>query len=144
MTKPKNQQKHFQRGKIAVKVANLGLDVAALKELLTGSKDKTAPHMSCEASLYGLKQQRNYPQEQQSVYFMYSEDAHCVKIGISKNPKQRLTAVQTGFPHKLEIIKTQETDDARKLERELHKALADFRLHGEWFSDDVLGLLDLT
>jgi Meiotically up-regulated gene 113 len=52
--------------------------------------------------------------------------------------------VQTGFPHKLEIIKTQETDDARKLERELHKALADFRLHGEWFSDDVLGLLDLT
>jgi hypothetical protein len=144
MTKPKNKEKPIQRGKIAVKVANLGLDVAALKELLTSSKDKTAIPTSCEARLYELKQKRNYPQEQQQVYFIHSKEARCLKIGISNNPEKRLQALQTGSPHKLEILKTQETNDARKLERELHETFADFRLNGEWFSDDVLELLDFA
>lgn len=57
------------------------------------------------------------------------------KIGISKNPKKRLRNIQTGHPHKLEILELRETDSKRTklLESVIHKHLDRYRMKGEWF-----------
>ena len=59
------------------------------------------------------------------------------KIGNSKNPKNRLKALQTSNPSQLNLVLEYETDykdEALFLERELHNFFAPFREKGEWFS----------
>jgi hypothetical protein len=57
-----------------------------------------------------------------------------IKIGISKHPQKRLKRLQTAHPDKLKIIFIIETDNARKIERYLHKILWQCHLKGEWFN----------
>jgi len=55
------------------------------------------------------------------------------KIGVAENPEQRLSAMSTGTPHKLELITTVAADDAKKAERYLHRYYQHWRIKGEWF-----------
>lgn len=58
------------------------------------------------------------------------------KIGIAKNPERRLSSLQGGTPHKLELLTTVECDDARAVEDRLHQMYYASRKSGEWFRLD--------
>lgn len=55
------------------------------------------------------------------------------KIGIAKNPSQRIRQLQTGNSDKLELIETYQSENASKIESTLHNQYAHVRNHGEWF-----------
>lgn len=60
------------------------------------------------------------------------------KVGISHNPKGRLSGLQTASPEKLvgQYCALCETGDVRQIEVEAHKHLANSHSHGEWFQVD--------
>ncbi len=64
------------------------------------------------------------------------------KVGISSNPKNRLSQVQTGHPHKLSFKKVywlKAREHAVLLEATIHQELTDrgFHTQGEWFNCDA-------
>lgn len=78
------------------------------------------------------------------LYFIKSEDTQkdteqriIVKIGVSKNPSDRLKELQTGNHNKLTLIKIIECDNYRKLESEMHKFYKQNNKIGEWFEFSV-------
>lgn len=64
------------------------------------------------------------------VYFVGNGNGQ-VKIGHSKEPLIRLAGLQTASPHKLELLAV--VPGTEKVEAELHRKFATFRLSGEWF-----------
>ncbi len=56
------------------------------------------------------------------------------KIGITKDPRQRLRTLQTANPRPLVLCKTFRVLRAAELEREVHRRLSRFRMKGEWFA----------
>jgi len=66
------------------------------------------------------------------VYFIRSETGE-VKIGVSKDPKKRLSSLQAGNPVTLEILTTRKSNRPYELESKLHSILSDLRVSGEWF-----------
>jgi len=76
-----------------------------------------------------------------NLYFIQSVTGGPVKIGVARNPEERLKQHQTGSPFPLRIIKTIKRVSP-KYESELHKRFSSFRLHGEWFSETILDLFD--
>ncbi len=65
------------------------------------------------------------------VYFVLARRTNLVKIGVSDDPRSRLSALQTGSPIKLEIVAEMPGDE--RYERVLHESFAEYRIHGEWF-----------
>lgn len=66
------------------------------------------------------------------VYFIQTASGP-IKIGISKNPGRRLSALQTAAHEPLTLLHSTIGDEA--LEKRLHADLAEHRLDGEWFRD---------
>jgi len=75
-----------------------------------------------------------------SVYLIRGNDGK-YKIGIAKNPSQRVKQLQTGNSDKLSIIETYRSENASKIESALHFQYSHVRNEGEWFdlsiSDEV-------
>jgi hypothetical protein len=67
-----------------------------------------------------------------SVYLIRGNDSN-YKIGIAKNPKQRLKQLQTGNSDKLTLVETYQSEHASKIERALHNWYGFARNEGEWF-----------
>jgi hypothetical protein len=65
------------------------------------------------------------------VYFIGC--AGRIKIGVTKNLKSRVGALQTSAPDKLAVIAI--APGSTRLERDLHEKLRPHRLTGEWFND---------
>lgn len=55
------------------------------------------------------------------------------KIGYTNNPERRLNKFGVELPFKTQVVDIIRTDDARLLERTLHRRYADKRRKGEWF-----------
>jgi hypothetical protein len=53
-----------------------------------------------------------------------------IKIGVARNPEKRLKELQTGNPHRLNILSV--APDGW-MERHMHWRLREARMHGEWF-----------
>ena len=70
------------------------------------------------------------------VYVIQSGSDGAIKIGISKNPEQRLSQLQTSNPKELRILYAWQVEDATMLERHLHFVFAEYRLSGEWFKPE--------
>ena len=71
------------------------------------------------------------------VYFVLNRDSNAIKIGMAKNLERRLKSLQTSSPAKLELIKSVQVssqEEARELEKTLHKKFEDIQITGEWFS----------
>jgi hypothetical protein len=69
-----------------------------------------------------------------------------VTVGISSSPTERIRGLSTASPHPLELIHAIPCtwDVARRSEAESHRALAGWRLNGEWFSPHPREVVDLV
>jgi predicted GIY-YIG superfamily endonuclease len=69
------------------------------------------------------------------VYLIKEDNGTAVKIGVSKHPEKRITALNTS--NKLSLIHTQKYEsrtDALTVERKLHKKYEELRVKKEWFN----------
>lgn len=67
------------------------------------------------------------------VYFI-SNGRGAVKIGqTASNISIRLAQLQSASPYRLKVCALIDSSDQKRLEREIHKSLKDYRLEGEWF-----------
>ena len=75
------------------------------------------------------------------VYVIQAGKNGPIKIGAATDPRRRLEQLQTGSADRLHLVKV--FDGGTELERELHRRLSKYRLHGEWFesSREVAKLL---
>ena len=71
------------------------------------------------------------------VYAIKNKDTGNIKLGISKNPEQRLKQLQTGCDGKLELIAYRKADNGYKDELQLHHENSQYAIHGEWFTKDA-------
>jgi len=76
-----------------------------------------------------------------NMYILQATGSGLIKIGVSKNIEKRLVALQTGSPFKLIVVRLIDKIPFL-LEKELHDQLSGYRLHGEWFKEDVLAFID--
>ena len=76
------------------------------------------------------------------IYFIQSEKGGAIKIGLSKNPEERLNELQTSTPYKLKLLAKIKGDISK--ERELHRRFARYRIRGEWFeaSNELLSYIE--
>ena len=76
------------------------------------------------------------------IYLYAIAVAGSVKIGISVDPRNRLSEIQTSQPEKAELIWKRYAamiyGDAYRKEKELHEYLSEYHIRGEWFSIDCL------
>jgi len=70
------------------------------------------------------------------IYVIADKASNRVKIGRSKSPFSRLSALQTSCPSSLTLAASFEVGSG-KAETAAHLALKDYRLHGEWFNVHV-------
>lgn len=76
------------------------------------------------------------------LYIISDTDNNSFKVGRSINPEARLRAMRTASSHNLVLDIYYEGCGDK--EAELHELLKDYRLHGEWFSDNetTRGIID--
>lgn len=69
-----------------------------------------------------------------SIYVIEADQF--VKVGISDAPHVRVAAVATGCPHPPRLVHTIDvlTSEAGRLERAIHRDMAEHRRNGEWFA----------
>jgi hypothetical protein len=71
-----------------------------------------------------------------SVYLIRGNDGK-YKIGIAKNPKQRILQLQTGNSDQLTLIEAYKSENANQIESTLHRRFSYVRNVGEWFDLSV-------
>ena len=71
------------------------------------------------------------------VYAIKNKDTGNIKLGISKNPEQRLKQLQTGCDGKLELVAYKKADNGYRDELQLHLDNKQHAIHGEWFTEDA-------
>lgn len=67
------------------------------------------------------------------VYLISDLNNYTYKIGISKNPENRLKSLQTGNDRKLKIIHKVLCNNYLEVERALHNQYNFLKVSGEWF-----------
>lgn len=68
---------------------------------------------------------------QQKVYLLESDGFY--KIGVADNITKRIRNLQTGNPHKINLVAACKFDKPHDLELGLHNLLKNVRDTGEWF-----------
>lgn len=71
------------------------------------------------------------------VYAIKNTDTGNIKLGISKNPEQRLKQLQIGCDGKLELVAYRKADKGYQDEVQLHHENSQYAIHGEWFTKDA-------
>ena len=72
------------------------------------------------------------------IYLIKNSEESYYKIGVGKNPKQRLKQLQTGSPAELVLIETFSTEHAYKIEKILHRRYSHLKKDGEWFYFSII------
>lgn len=73
-----------------------------------------------------------------SVYVIKELKTSRRKIGISKDPEERLKCLQIGNSHRLDLeYCSKPIANAREIELRLHKAFQEFSVGGEWFTNQL-------
>lgn len=75
------------------------------------------------------------------VYIIQKLTDSTFKIGVSKNPKQRLKAVQTGNDSPLKLLATHPSEYAYKIEKTLQRQFSYCKKNGEWFNISLVEAL---
>jgi hypothetical protein len=71
------------------------------------------------------------------VYVIRNTGTGSVKIGVSRDPAERLKQLQTGSDAQLELVAVKRTANAFAEEAALHRKHGERRLCGEWFSAET-------
>ena len=71
------------------------------------------------------------------IYLIQSLEDGYYKIGVSKHPTRRLSALQTGNPSKLKLIESYQSEYANKIERTLQRRYSYLKKEGEWFNMSI-------
>ncbi len=71
------------------------------------------------------------------VYAIKNTDTGNIKLGISKNPAQRLKQLQTGCDGKLELVAYKKAENGYQDESKLHHDNDQHLIHGEWFTEEA-------
>ena len=71
------------------------------------------------------------------VYVLNTMDFEFVKIGYTKNLKQRMSNIQNGCSYDLNIFTCSHAPNFKEIEKYLHKYYSKFNVRGEWFSFGV-------
>lgn len=84
------------------------------------------------------------PDKTGNVYFI--SDGDYVKIGVSKDSKDRLNKLQTGSSKKLELVFEIVCENPYEVEANLHRQFSKYRHIGEWFvlSKEILEYVNVT
>ena len=77
------------------------------------------------------------------VYFIQAGVNGAIKIGYTDNVGKRLKQIQTGNPHKLNLLKV--VNGGFDVESSIHKLFSEYRLEGEWFtpSREIMEYIDI-
>ena len=67
------------------------------------------------------------------VYLIQSLEDSRYKIGVSKHPTRRLSALQTGNSSELKLIETYQSEYPHLVERALQRKYSYLKKEGEWF-----------
>jgi len=76
------------------------------------------------------------PPKVQGTYIIQVAPSGLVKIGISKNIRNRMNNLQTASPFELRLVAYDRTGRYGQREYELHKRFSEYRVRGEWFYPD--------
>lgn len=68
-----------------------------------------------------------------TVYFIKHRNLSPIKIGYTDDLTKRIYSFNNASPYGIEVIGTIETENASRLEKEIHNKLSAFRIRGEWF-----------
>ena len=129
-------EREFENGKINERLtASVYLDSKNGKRKMYLLNEQFYNHI-----LY-LEKHKGHHKKSNLLYVI--TDGELNKIGITHNNiNQRLKALQTGNGRQLKVIYTLKTDKAEELEYELHNKFNKYRKVGEWFSIDVITILE--
>ena len=87
-----------------------------------------------------------YKGERRYVYIIQNTFTHNIKIGISTNPSERLSYLQTGYDVELKLIyKSGVCSNFFEIESLCHEKFKDYNVRGEWFnvdSSEVISFLE--
>jgi hypothetical protein len=75
------------------------------------------------------------------VYAIREHDTGNIKLGISRNPLQRLKTLQVGNSSKLSLVAYRRALNRFADEREAHSNAGGYSLHGEWFTAEAARVL---
>lgn len=73
-----------------------------------------------------------------SVYFLHAQGLRRVKIGFSRRPPARLSAIKRLIPPGFDLRLVGVIDGGRRTEQCIHERFSDHRISGEWFHDSIL------
>lgn len=107
-----------------------GKDNSALRNRDTINNEKVESESEIITDTVGYSQKY----DDKKVYIMSSGEN--IKVGISSNPKQRLSQFRTSNPEiSLEFV--YESRFGRGVEQSVHSSLSEYEVRNEWFSVDV-------
>lgn len=89
--------------------------------------EKSKEQVSLEAAMAAI---RRRPRRRGWVYFVASGES-AIKVGVARDEKARLKALQIGNPVPLKLLAVVPGDGDTELR--LHRAFSDYRISGEWF-----------
>jgi len=76
------------------------------------------------------------------VYAIREQETGKLKLGISKNPHQRMKQLQTANPNRLELVAAIPAPNRFKDESRMHHEASEHRIHGEWFKSSAINSME--
>ena len=134
------------------KVILLSNETSLQKAVLNSQDELRNTHLGARIKsrlLFAEMQNAQKARNGDCLYIMQSSGNGHLKIGRAKDPKARVSQLQTGNSEEIKLLASYEGWGWR--ESDIHARLTDYRLKGEWFSlrcidslpDDVYEALDL-
>ena len=80
-----------------------------------------------------VERNRNKPNPIKPMYVYIIRLGMYIKIGIARNVRQRISAIQIGSPYEIVLLRCWQTMNAREEEKWLHNRLDQYHHRGEWF-----------
>lgn len=71
------------------------------------------------------------------IYLIHNQESNRYKIGVSKDPKNRLKNLQTGNDDEIKLIYEFQSEYAYKIEKTFHNLYSYLKTSGEWFELDL-------
>lgn len=96
---------------------------------MTGSRTRTYVCYKCKRKIHDEES------HSQTIYFVSSEEMEFIKIGITKDLKDRMKKLQNASPFNLKVLRTVKGEMAHEVA--LHRRFARLQHNREWFRVDL-------